>query len=320
MLLEEVYDSVTVFPSTLDFASVASATGAKIRFFSEDAGAVAPAGITVSSTLPTVVLTGAVNAAASVFAVLEAGAAAFASVAGAAAVASAAGVAGMAFASVAGVVLEPVVVALASGVALVAGVVLASGVAVVAGVVLASVVAAVLGSVGAAVLESAAGVVVAGVVALASAGVDPAVLESVADVLEAGVVVSSTGAVLAVVLVVLASLLEPATIDVPLEPDFITVAFVLAKSTCDPSFTVLSLPTSSPVEAKNLFNVIALRSGVIMKILPLFGLPITRYTKFSTPEAVATFARKYRALPAFSGVSIPCKLPPLLPISRLAVA
>jgi hypothetical protein len=141
MLLEDVYDSVTVFPSTLDVASVASATGAKIKFFSDDAGAVAPAGITVSSILPTVVLTGAVNAAASVVAVLEAGVA-VASVAGVAAVASAAGVAGMAFAS--GVaVLEPV------------GVALASGVAVVAGVVLASVVAAVLGSVGVAALESA---------------------------------------------------------------------------------------------------------------------------------------------------------------------
>jgi hypothetical protein len=148
----------------------------------------------------------------------------------------------------------------------------------------------VLGSVGVAVLESVAWVVGAAVVALASAGVELVVLESVAVVLEAGVVVS-TGVVLAGVLVVLASVVEPATCDV-LEPDSITVAFVLAKSTCDPSFTVLSAPTSSPVEAKNLFKAIALRSGVMMKILPLFGLPITRYTKFSTPEALETFARK----------------------------
>ena len=113
-----------------------------------------------------------------------------------------------------------------------------------------------LESAGVEVLESAAGVVVSGAVALASAGVDPVVLESVA----AGVVVS-TGVVLAVVLVVLASVVEPATM-VSLEPDSMTVALLLAKSTCAPSFTVLSVPTSSPVEAKNLFKAMALRSGV----------------------------------------------------------
>ena len=121
-LLEDVYESVTMFPSTLDVASVASATGAKIRFVSDDAGAVAPAGITVNSTLPTVVLTGAVNAVASVVvALLEAGVAL--SVAGVALASGVVLAAGLALTSAAGVVLESAGVALASGVAAVAGVV-----------------------------------------------------------------------------------------------------------------------------------------------------------------------------------------------------
>ena len=248
-LLGDVYDSVTMFPWMLDVASVASATGARIKFFSEDAGAVAPAGMTVNSTLPTVVLTGAVNAVASVVvALLEAGVAL--SVAGVALASGVVPAAGVAFESVAGAVLESAGVALASGVAAVAG--------------------GVLASVAAAVLASAAGVVVSGAVALVSAGVDPVVLESVA----AGVVVS-TGVVLAVVLVVLASVVEPATI-VSLEPDSMTVALLLAKSTCAPSFTVLSVPTSSPVEAKNLFKAMALRSGVRIKIRPLLGAAMMR--------------------------------------------
>ena len=170
-----------------------------------------------------------------------------------------------------------------------------------------------LESAGVEVLESAAGVVVSGAVALASAGVDPVVLESVA----AGVVVS-TGVVLAVVLVALASVVEPATIEDSL-PDSITVALLLAKSTCAPSVTVLSALTSSPVEAKNLFKAMALRSGVRIKILPLLGAAIMRYTKLLTPEPSVTFARKKRALLVF-GISMDFKFAPPAPISRLDMA
>jgi hypothetical protein len=244
---------MAVFPSTLDLASVALAIGARIRFFSEDAGAFAPAGITVNSTLPSVVLTGAVNAAASVLGVLFV--VALEVVMAGVVLAS---VAGVALASVACVALEPAGVALASGVVVVAGVVLTS--VVVAGVL--EVVLELAGAV-AVLLASAAGVALKSVAVV------------VAGVVAAGVLVS-TGVVLAVVLVALASVIDPATCDA-LESESGTLAFLLAKSTCDPSFTVLSAPTSRPVEVKNLFNAIALRSGVMMKILPLSGLPITRY-------------------------------------------